>query len=49
MGSRLVCGVFVGGVSGLRMTKRMYCVGQMEQNVRTGEVRREGRKKGKKL
>lgn len=33
----------------MRMTKRVYCVGQIEQNVPTEEVRREGRKQGKKL
>lgn len=33
----------------MKMTKRVYCVGQMEENVHTEEVRREGRKKVKKL
>lgn len=48
-GSRLMCGVFVGRVSGLRMAKRVYCVGQMEQIVHTEDVRRDRRKMVKKL
>lgn len=33
----------------VRMARRVYCVDQMEQIVHTEEVRREGRKKVKKL
>lgn len=44
-----MCGVFVGRVSGLRMAKRVYCVGQMEQIVHTEDVRRDRRKMVKKL
>lgn len=44
-----MCGVFVGRVSGLRTARRVYCVGPVEQIVHTEEVRREGRKKVKKL
>lgn len=44
-GHRLVCRVFVGGVSGLGMAKRVHCFGQMEQNVHTEEIGREGEKR----
>lgn len=44
-GHRLLCRVFVGEVSGLGTAKRVHCFGQMEQNVHTEEVGREGEKR----
>lgn len=49
MGSRLVWGGLCRRSKWVENGEECYCGGQMEQNVHTEEVRREGRKKVRKL